>query len=50
MKEAQKWIEEYRQFWEKNLDRLDNYLKQLQTLEKEEKKRRKKGKENDHKK
>ena len=31
MKEAQQWIEEYRRFWEKNLDRLDNYLKQLQT-------------------
>jgi len=31
MKEAQQWIEEYRRFWEQNLDRLDTYLKQLQT-------------------
>jgi DNA-binding transcriptional ArsR family regulator len=33
MKNAQQWIEEYRRFWEKNLDRLDNYLNQLQTKE-----------------
>jgi DNA-binding transcriptional ArsR family regulator len=34
MKDAQLWIEEYRRFWEKNLDRLDDYLKRLQTTEK----------------
>ena len=34
MRDAQKWIEEYRRFWEENLDRLDVYLKQLQTKEK----------------
>ena len=34
MKNAQQWIEEYRRFWEKNLDRLDGFLKQLQTKEK----------------
>jgi DNA-binding transcriptional ArsR family regulator len=34
MKDAQLWIEEYRHFWEKNLDRLDDYLKTLQTTEK----------------
>lgn len=34
MKDAQLWIEEYRRFWEKNLDRLDVYLKTLQTEEK----------------
>src|SRR6267154_552529 len=28
MKNAQQWIEEYRRFWEQNLDRLDDYLKQ----------------------
>ncbi len=33
MKEAQQWIEKYRRFWEQNLDRLDNYLKQLQARE-----------------
>ena len=35
MKEAQQWIERYRQFWEENLDRLADYLKQLQTKEKQ---------------
>jgi DNA-binding transcriptional ArsR family regulator len=34
MKEAQQWIEKYRRFWEENLDRLDDYLKQLQAKEK----------------
>jgi len=34
MQEAQAWIEEYRRFWETNFDRLDEYLKQLQTKEK----------------
>jgi DNA-binding transcriptional ArsR family regulator len=34
MKEAQQWIEQYRRFWEENLDRLDIYLKQLQAKEK----------------
>jgi DNA-binding transcriptional ArsR family regulator len=34
MKEAQQWIEEYRRFWEANLDRLEIYLKKLQTTEK----------------
>jgi DNA-binding transcriptional ArsR family regulator len=35
MKDAQQWIEGYRRFWEDNLDRLDDYLKQLQAKEKE---------------
>ncbi len=34
MKEAQQWIEGYRKFWEESFDRLDEYLKQLQTKEK----------------
>ena len=34
MKQAAEWIEEYRRFWEASLDRLDDYLKQLQTKEK----------------
>jgi DNA-binding transcriptional ArsR family regulator len=34
MRSAQQWIEEYRRFWEANLDRLDDYLKQLQATEK----------------
>ena len=39
MKQAQEWIEEYRHFWEERLDRLDDYLKELQT----------KGKKHEHK-
>jgi len=34
MKQAAEWIEEYRKFWEGSLDRLDEYLKQLQAAEK----------------
>jgi DNA-binding transcriptional ArsR family regulator len=33
MQQAQQWIEEYRKFWEGSLDRLDEYLKQLQNKE-----------------
>ena len=33
MQEAQKWIEEYRRFWEESFDRLDEYLKELQAKE-----------------
>jgi DNA-binding transcriptional ArsR family regulator len=28
------WVEQYRQFWEQSLDRLDEYLKKLQSEEK----------------
>ena len=34
MKQASQWIEDYRQFWEQSLDRLDEYLKELQAKEK----------------
>ena len=34
MQQASQWIEEYRHFWEGNLDRFDNFLKQLQATEK----------------
>ena len=34
MQQAQAWIEEYRKYWEASFDRLDEYLKQLQTKEK----------------
>lgn len=30
MKEAVAWIEQYRRHWEERLDRLDDYLKELQ--------------------
>ena len=39
MKQAQQWIEEYRRFWEENFDRLGDYLKQLQTPEKNDEQR-----------
>ena len=31
LKDANDWLERYRQFWEQSLDRLESYLKQLQT-------------------
>jgi DNA-binding transcriptional ArsR family regulator len=33
MKEAVAWLEDYRQFWERSFDRLDDYLKELQKQE-----------------
>jgi len=33
LKEVADWVEEYRSFWEQSLDRLDDYLKELQTKE-----------------
>jgi DNA-binding transcriptional ArsR family regulator len=35
LREAASFIEQYRQFWEQSLDRLDLYLQTLQTQEKE---------------
>jgi DNA-binding transcriptional ArsR family regulator len=35
LKEATEWMEQYRQFWEASFDRLDAYLKQIQTEEPE---------------
>jgi DNA-binding transcriptional ArsR family regulator len=34
MRQASRWIDEYRRFWEESLDRLDAYLKELQQTEK----------------
>ena len=31
LQEAASWIERYRTFWEESLDRLDDYLKELQS-------------------
>ncbi len=31
LKEANEWIEHYRHFWEASFDRLDTYLKELQS-------------------
>lgn len=31
LKEAADWVEKYRRFWEESFDRLDDYLKEVQT-------------------
>lgn len=31
LQDAASWVGQYRQFWEQNLDRLDDYLTKLQT-------------------
>src|SRR6266700_1196751 len=33
LKEVADWVEHYRAFWEESLDRLDQYLKQVQATE-----------------
>jgi len=33
LKEVADWTEQYRQFWEESLDRLDDYLRELQSKE-----------------
>ena len=35
LNEAGEWIEKYRRMWEQRLDRLDDYLEELQAKEKE---------------
>lgn len=34
LKDAADWIEQYREFWEQSLDRLEDYLQELQAEEK----------------
>jgi DNA-binding transcriptional ArsR family regulator len=34
LKDASDWLEHYRRFWEESFDRLDDYLRELQALEK----------------
>jgi DNA-binding transcriptional ArsR family regulator len=34
LRDAAKWIEHYRQFWEQSFDRLEDYLRELQSKEK----------------
>jgi DNA-binding transcriptional ArsR family regulator len=36
LKKASDWIERYRQFWEESLDRLGDYLNELQNKEKKD--------------
>lgn len=33
LKDAAEWLEHYRQFWDQSLDRLEDYLKELQGKE-----------------
>jgi DNA-binding transcriptional ArsR family regulator len=42
LKEVADWVEEYRAFWEESLDRLDAYLRELQSKEKKHGRKRKK--------
>lgn len=42
LQEAAGFIEQYRQFWEQSLDRLDSYLQQLQAQEQENGRKNKK--------
>lgn len=37
LKDASKWIDEYRRFWEESFDRLDEYLARIQKQEAKDK-------------
>ena len=37
MREVAAWVENYRQFWEQSLDRLDEYLVEMKNMDKEKK-------------
>jgi DNA-binding transcriptional ArsR family regulator len=39
LKEAVDWMEHYRKFWEESLDRLEEYLQELQRKQRKEKQR-----------
>ena len=41
LKDVADWVEHYRRFWEESLDRLDAYLRELQTKEKKHARNRK---------
>jgi DNA-binding transcriptional ArsR family regulator len=41
LKDASKWLDEYRRFWEQSFDRLEDYLREVQ--EGEQKKEQKNG-------
>jgi len=43
LKDAAGWLEEYRRFWEESFDRLDEYLRELQSKEKPQPKEKKNG-------
>jgi DNA-binding transcriptional ArsR family regulator len=41
LKDVDEWLENYRRFWEESFDRLDAYLKQIQSKEKKNGRKRK---------
>jgi DNA-binding transcriptional ArsR family regulator len=41
LKDVDDWLERYRRFWEESFDRLDVYLKEIQTKEKKHGRKRK---------
>jgi DNA-binding transcriptional ArsR family regulator len=43
LKDAADWLEHYRRFWEESFDRLEEYLRELQTKEKAQRKEKKNG-------
>lgn len=42
LKEVSDWVQRYREFWEESFDRLDDYLRELQSKEKKHERKRKK--------
>jgi len=40
LKEVAEWVEHYRRFWEQSFDRLDEYLRELQSRESESKEKK----------
>ena len=43
LKDAAEWLEHYRRFWERSLDLLDNYLRDLQKMQKPQSKEKRHG-------
>ena len=41
LKDASKWLEHYRRFWEQSFDRLEDYLREVQTKEQKKNGRKK---------
>src|SRR4030095_523499 len=46
LKEASEWIGDYRQFWEESFERLDEYLEEIQSKEKQKEGEENHGKQN----
>jgi len=40
LREISDWVEQYRRFWEERLDRLDDYLRELQARQKKHERRK----------